>query len=176
MRQRDATASILPCGQLLKRCQVMHRMRPRAAAHVCSRLQTGANRRPFRAAENPAQIGRIQLNATHARWFAVRHAGDGRGDRRRRATGAAIGAAAQARRTHAAASAISVNLTSMGRYAADSNADGSKGWILLAFAPCIILCATLTCCCANADLPTVTVTLKRKKQCNDHSQFKKESV
>lgn len=70
--------------------QIDHRVAARGAAHIARRLQTGADRRPQRRAEQfAAQIG-IKLNARGIGGFALRHTWDGRRDRRRGTAGAAL--------------------------------------------------------------------------------------
>ena len=67
------------------------------AAHGGLGLQTGADGGAPRLAKNQAALVGAQLHAAHASGLAVRHTGNGAGDRRRGAACAAAGAAVDAR-------------------------------------------------------------------------------
>jgi hypothetical protein len=64
-------------------------------AHLDGRLQSAAKRRPFRFAENAAQVVVPELDAPLAGRLAIGHSGDGTGDRRGGAAGAATKAAGE---------------------------------------------------------------------------------
>ena len=81
--------------------QINHRIIARHAAHFQLRSQAAADCRTFRLAEQVATKIVRQLHATNTRWLAIRHTGDCRRNRRRGATGAAIGATTQVRHTFA---------------------------------------------------------------------------
>ena len=73
----------------LQRRQPSHRLIARCPTHLQFRPQRRAERGALRLAEQPTSQVVVQLYAGHARRFAVRHAGDGRGDRGRDAAGTA---------------------------------------------------------------------------------------
>src|SRR5690606_36399052 len=73
--------------------QALHRVLTRLAAHLGARLQRDADARPLRRAEQAAAFVLVELHAAYAGGFAVRHARDWAGNRRRRATRAASFAA-----------------------------------------------------------------------------------
>jgi len=64
-----------------------------AAAQLRVGLEINANTRPFRPAEQGAQVIACQVHATHARGFAPGHTGDGTGNGDGDAAGAAAGTA-----------------------------------------------------------------------------------
>jgi hypothetical protein len=68
-------------------------MNPVGPAHLGRRLQAAADCRAFRLPEDTTAIVLIELYATHAGRFSVRHTGDCRCDRRRNAAGATAAAA-----------------------------------------------------------------------------------
>ena len=71
------------------------RVRRAIAAHLGRGRQAAAHRRPRGLAKDPAALVGAELCAAHAGGLAVRHAGNGAGDGRRRAASAAAGAASQ---------------------------------------------------------------------------------
>ena len=81
--------------QSFQRRQINHRGLTRSAAHFQLRSQAAAHRRSFRLTEYAATIIFIQLHATHARRFAIRHLRNRRRNRRCSTTSTAIGATMQ---------------------------------------------------------------------------------
>lgn len=74
-----------------------HRRPGVRAAHLGRRPQFGAHGRTLRPAEDAAPVGCIKLHAAHAGRLAMRHAGNGRADRRGDAACCAMGSTVHVR-------------------------------------------------------------------------------
>jgi len=67
------------------------------ATHLLARPQGNANRRTLWQPEQAAPVLFIELDAPNARWFSLKHAGDGAGNRGRNAASATARAAVHGR-------------------------------------------------------------------------------